>query len=173
MLERLADFIQSVIGLFQFWVVIDQYEEGILLRLGKYKKDYMPGFHLIIPFGIDRVLTENIALESKNLGAQSLTTKDGYIILVSIVLSFRIKNIRKFLIEVERAEDVLMDSTYGVVGDFVSSHTWEEIISPEVKQKLYDEIRKKAFRWGIEVVNAQFADLSKSKTIRLVNTAEK
>ena len=168
MLERLVEFFQSILSLFQFWTVVDQYENGIVLRLGKFYRELDPGFHWVIPLGVDRVLCENVALETKNLGTQSLTTKDGQFVIVGVVLSYRIKDVKKFLLEVEDADSVLKDSTYGVVGEYVASSTWEEISKLETQTEIHQEIRKKAFRWGIEVVTLQFSDISKSKTIRLI-----
>jgi hypothetical protein len=35
MLDRLFDFITDILELFQFWVVIDEYERGVVKTLGK------------------------------------------------------------------------------------------------------------------------------------------
>ena len=169
MLEKLFDFIIQILNLFKFWTVLDEYEEGVILTLGRFSRTIGPGFHWMWPFAIENDLTTNVVLETKNLGSQCLTTKDGVSIAVEPIVTSRTKDVKKFLLEVDNAMSVLQDATYGIVADMVSEHTWGEIHTSEFKERVYKKVRSKAFNFGIEVLGVQFSDMCKSKCIRVLN----
>jgi len=169
MLDRLIDFIIDILGLFQFWVVIDHYEQGVVLRFGKYNRTLDPGIHPMWPFSIEEALTESVVPTTKNLGPQSLTTFDDVAVVVSGVITYRIHDIKKVLLEVEDAETCLEDSSYGVIGEAVNHENWDALIDAEFHEGLSKAIRKRAWRWGIEVQQVQLAEVAKCWSVRLWN----
>jgi len=169
MLDRLVDAIVDFLDLFRFWEVVDHFEEGVVLRLGKYRCKCGPGFHWIAPFGIDQVLTENVVLDTIDLGPQSLTTSDGRDVVISGVVSWKIRDIKKVLLDVDGAESVLTDSAYGLIQDAVEQSQWEDVRTAEFTTAVTKAVRSKAFAWGIEVTAVQFRDKSKCRSLRLWN----
>src|SRR6185295_11325301 len=101
MFDRLFDIVFQFLDLFKFWVVLDPFEQGVVLRLGKYQRTVSEGFHFVYPFNVDNVLVDNVVPRTINLGEQGLTTKDGKTITVSAVVTAKISDIRKALLDVE------------------------------------------------------------------------
>lgn len=167
MLDRLISLAQQLVGLFRFAAVVNDYEAGVVLRLGHFHRKLGPGFHFMLPFGIEQVYTDNCVPSTLSLGPQSLTTRDGVSVVVSGIVTWRIHDIRKMLLEVEDAESVLTDSAYGLIGDSVRAAEWAEVQAPEFAAALTSVIRQKAFRWGIKVSAVQLSDVSRSKSLRL------
>lgn len=166
-MERLAELFESLKGLITFWIIINEYEKGLKFKCGKVVGELEPGFHWYAPI-VGDVLVENIAYETEEIDYQSLTTKDDISITVASILSYRIKNIKKFLVDVEDANSVVIDVTYGLINEYVRENTWNQVRKLKFQQDIYEEIRSKAFKWGIEVVDFSFSTLIKSKTIRLI-----
>lgn len=169
MIDRLLDFLLEILDLFRFWTVIDAFEEGVVLRLGKYSRTIGPGLHLMLPFGLEEDMTESVVPTTKNLGPQSLTTFDDVAVVVSGVITYRIHDIKKVLLEVEDAETCLEDSSYGVIGEMVNHTEWDSLIDAEFHEELSKMIRKRAWRWGIEVMQVQLAEVAKCWSVRLWN----
>lgn len=168
MFDRLFDFLYAFVEVFSFTTIVDEYEQAVLLRLGRFKKVLKPGLHFIYPLRIDTVYKENVVQETQSVGSQSLTSLDGKSVLISAVLTYKIRDIRKYMLEVEDAAGVLEDSTYAVVADAIEEATWDQIRQPGFSAAVHKDIRTKAFRWGIEVISLQFSDKSLSKTLRLI-----
>ena len=166
MLNRLIDLIISFIDLFKFWEVVDDYEEAIVLRLGRWHRNLGPGFHFKIPMGCERVLSDTVTYAKLKLDPQSLTTKDGKSVVISAVVGYTTKNIKKLLLKVENANDVLEDATYGFVTRYVLDHTWEELVTIQALEELTAMIRQRAFNWGIEVHDVTFKDETLSRSYR-------
>lgn len=161
------DMIKELLAWAVFWVVIDQYEEGVLLRCGKFKRCLKPGLRFVLPCGIDKVQVDNVVLATLSLDTQSLTTKDGKAIVIEAFLTWKIIDIRKVLLEVEAVADALTDVASGYIAEQVSCHTWAVVRQPEFSRTLRKHIQKQAGQWGISVTNVQFSDCALAASYRL------
>lgn len=161
-------YLGAILGKLKFIAVVFQFQNGILLRMGKYKRVLKPGWHFIRPLGIDHVLAENITVDTAEMGTQSLTTKDGTGIQLELVITYHIFDVRRFLLEAEDASSALTDTATGYVQEVVASHTWEQIRQPRFSRILKKHIQKQARKWGIAVTNAQFVSLVSCPTIRIL-----
>lgn len=171
MLDRLFDFLRDFIGLFKCAVVVDQYEIGLVLRLGKLHKIMeKPGFYWLAPFYIDRAMTDTCVLTARDLPMQSVTLADGTTVAVGPVVSFKTNDAQKFFLEVDNAEAVLRDSARGTIREVLSAMTWDQVADPNgaALDELTKAVRKQAWRFGIEVTQVKLADLSKARTLRLI-----
>lgn len=176
--DKLFEVIANCFFFFVPFVVIRHYERGVLLRFGKKLRVIEPGFHWCRPFNIDEALKDNVAPRTFRLVA-NLTTIDGRAVTVAIVVTCRIRDIEKALLEVENMDNALRDSCHGVLFRYVTSHSWdylrevqgtgnendEDDTGPE---ELYKGCRRRAFRWGVEVMRVQLSDLAVSRSIRLI-----
>lgn len=165
--DRLVQFVIDFAQFFIFWVVIDEYERGVMLRLGKYQRNLEPGFHWRYPCGIDLAMVDNVVTRTTDLTAQSLTTKDNKTVSVRVVVTSNIRDIKKALLEVEGMDHALTDSCAAAVGDYVQGLTWDELRSSLSSDSLTKLCRKNAWRYGVEIERVQLADLSISRVIRL------
>lgn len=168
MLDSITNFILSSLGFFQFFTVVDVYERGIVLRFGKYHRSLGAGFHFIVPFYIDQTMTHETVLTTRNMGYQTLTTKDDIDIVLSSVVSYKIFNVKALLLEVEEAETVLEDIITGIITNAVLTSNYDKIISKKFTDKLTAEIAAQANAFGIDVTKFFFVDLASIKTIRLI-----
>ena len=169
MLDRLIDLLLQWVGFFVPFVVIDDFERAVVLRFGRFHRELDPGFHWIIPFEVERVIADNVVPRTLNLGAQSLTTQDGSQIVLSVVLTARIHDIRKSLLDVENVDTAVQDSCYGEIASVVHQHTWDEMQAEDISDQMLKACRKRAFSYGVEIMRTQVADLARCKTLRLVN----
>jgi len=168
MFDRLIDFLLDIIGIFQFWVVIDTYEKGIVLQFGKYRRTLDAGLHLVVPFGVDEVLVDNVVLKTMDMGTQSLTTNDDYRILISSFITYKIDDIKTFLLEVESAEDVVMSSTYGAISKAIKDTSFIEINTSEFQNTVRGKIKYKLAKYGVNLIELDFQNMTDSKTLRIL-----
>lgn len=168
MFDRLVDFVIQFIELFQFFFVVRAYERGVVLRFGRFHRLVDPGFHLRWPFRIEIDLLVNVVPETVTIGPQSLTTKDEQSVIVASVVTYKVSDTRSFLLDIEGAHQVIEDSACGTVAQFVLSRTWEDLRSVDVNNELTKKVRALAKRYGVEVLNVQVTDFTRSRSLRLV-----
>ena len=167
MLDRLITLFLGFIEAFKFCCIIKAYEQAVVLRWGRFSRVLRPGFHWIWPFFIELLLVDNVVLATRSLVTQSLMTKDHKQVVVEAVVSYKICDIKKFLLTIEGADQVLIDSTYGVVSQVIQDRTWEELCDARLGDTLTTIVRKAAFQWGVEVLRVRLKDLSLSRSYRL------
>lgn len=169
MLDRLVELLISGLNLFRFWVVLDPYEKGVLLRLGRFIRVIEPGLTWVWPFDIDHVLTESVVMQTKSLGNLATTTVDGKKVGFECIVSYKISDIQKALLTVYRVEDAILDACQGVVGTTISTMTWDELRDTEkTTDKISIACRKRGWRYGVEILTAQLAGVSLVHNIRLM-----
>lgn len=159
MIDRLIEILVSFADLFRFWVVVDQDDGGIMLRLGAYQRDLDGGaLYWKIPFGIDRERIIKVVADTYNLTPQALTTKDGEQIVVALIVKYRIKDARKALLEVQDRDGVIRDSALAEVATLVQANDWSVVRSPEFADVMTKASRKPAFPYGVEILSVKFTD---------------
>ena len=168
MFERLFEFIEQFVDILTPFIVIDEYEEGVVLTFGKFRERILePGFHWKWPL-IDKVLFDNVVSSTRNLTNQTLTTKDGKSIVLGAMIRWRIRDIVKATIRTEDVDGVLDDVTYGVLAKAVRCTNWESINDGTFVDEVFREARARAFRFGIEIEELQLTDLAITRVFRLV-----
>ena len=170
-LEKLVEFLFGWVKYLKFWTVIDIYERGCLYHLGIPTRELEPGLHFYLPFGIHEVSKENIVVNTKTVDVRT-PTKDGIEVVGDIVIGWAISDVTKFLNEVEDAETAILNLVAPAGRKVLQSKTWEQIYKtdPEdLDQELTRMARsRKPGRFGIRLEWVELSELSRSRTIRLL-----
>lgn len=172
MIDRLLDFIISILRIFQFWVVIYPYEKGVHLRLGEYIGTLGTGFHWCFPLKIDRVIAVDTVVRTLRLGAQSLITGDGKPIVMNTVVTCEISDPARAALEVHSIEHVIDDTCSGLVAAFVADNKFSYVAEccSAQDEGLLTDCQELAEPYGIDILRVQFTDISPARTFRLLNT---
>ena len=173
MIDRLLDFILSIWSQLIPFFIVTESNEGVLLRLGKFKKIVVPGFYWKIPFA-DYVMTHHVVWQTMNLHPQSLTTLDNKGVVLKGIIKFRISDIQTFLLEVWDSTDAIADMCMGIIRDEVQNHNWKDILGEADKDSKFDKVisrkaKAEAKRWGIEIDTITMIDVCEITSIRLFN----
>lgn len=168
MLDKLIDLILSSLQLIWPLAVIDEYERGIVLRLGRFNRDLQSGLHWLWPFGIETILKTNVCVETVDLEPQSLTTKDTLAVVFRASVSFSVTDARKFLLEVENASSVIQDAATGHIYGYVRKRTLHELYSTDLGVELCKLVRRKAERFGVCIESIDIKDFQQCRTHRLM-----
>lgn len=171
MFSGLIDRLLQFVDLFKFWVVLDEYQRGIMLRLGKFHKELAPGITWCIPFSVDRCIEIPVVTKTTDLRQSFLTLKDGATVCVSVVVRYNIRDVKKALLEVWHIDDVLRDSVFGNVSSRVRKSTWDELQTPEFEENLAKDCRKQAFKYGVEIENVVLSDLCRANALALLGNS--
>src|SRR5690349_17553260 len=84
--------------------VAQEYQRGVVFRLGRFKGLRGPGLYWIIPLGIERSVCIDIRTRTVSAEQQETITRDSVTIKVNAVLWYRIVDAAKAVIAVENAQ---------------------------------------------------------------------
>lgn len=172
MFDRLLDLLQACFTALLPFVILQPYEQGVLCRLGKFQRVLGPGFHWCYPFHIDRVWEDHVTPRTEHLQSLSTTTKDGKAICFDVVVTYRISDIEKAVLEVTHVTDSIADTCMGIIGTALSESTWEEILHGTVTDSLTKLCRSRGWKWGIEIMSVQLAGVAQTRNIRLAGQTQ-
>ena len=168
MLEVIRDLILAIWNEMKPFIVINEYEEAVVLRFGVFKKSIQKGIYFKIPF-VDEVMAHHVVITTLNLPSQSLVTADKKSIVVKAMVKFRIADIKTFMLEIWDKQDAISDIGQGVIKNVVMAKTWEECTDIEIDNTISKKIRAEVKKYGIEIIQVTLTDISEMRSIRLIS----
>jgi regulator of protease activity HflC (stomatin/prohibitin superfamily) len=169
LLSWLLQTVEKIFFFFIPFVVIKEYQAGVLLRFGKYKKVLKAGFHWCWPFYIDEAIECDTATETIETKAQSLTTKDEKGITISSRIKCYVDKPDIYICKVKDVPNAICDITQGKIKETIMKLTWEECRDSSLDTQITEKVRREATKWGVYVERVTIADLQLTRTIRLIN----
>jgi len=167
MFDRLIDLLMSFGEHLSPIGIINDYEEAVLLRWGKFKKVLKSGRYFKYPL-IDKVIENHITVTTLSLPAQSLYTQDKQNIVVKGVIKYKVSDIKIFIIEVFDATDALADMTQAIIKEVIINSTLDQCLGNEIDNTITKKTRIEAKKWGIEVKQVTLTDIAPIKSFRLI-----
>lgn len=138
------------------------YEGGVLLRLGKYRKDLKEGLNFKIPL-IDEIHTCVKTIDTFPLSPIDITTIDGKQVSVEPIVMFDIHDPKKYLIDTNDAAGNIRDVSRGTIADYLTDCSWEEIKEKKTLTAIKNAIKKECEPLGITVYKVFFARIVTTK----------
>jgi len=165
MFDKLITLIQQFINELIPIFIIDEWEEAIVLRFGKYFNTYKPGVYYKIPF-FDSVWRYTVITQSIDIPPQSVTTADSENVVVKGIIRFSIIDIKTFMLTITQPQDVLTDTTGGMIREIIEDTKWVNIV--DIDKRLTSEVGKFVKKWGIKVEKVTLTDLQIANSIRII-----
>lgn len=162
LIEFLLRFVEDVLP----FTIVNQWEKGVFLQFGKFKKIVSAGLIFKIPF-IHNVIKTEVITQTVHLHPQTLTTLDEKSIVLKSIIRYHVHDVKKFLLSVMHASDVLVDTTQGIIRDTVEGTNWEDLY--EVNEPLRQEVMKVVEDWGITIEKVTLTDLGIVRTYRIMS----
>lgn len=142
---------------------VDQQEQAIILRFGKYYETVNPGLHIYFP-PIEQKFQENVTAErSYNKHGQMLTS-DENIVEIPVTVQYRITNLKDFILQNNNPVESLENATDSALRQVAGSTSMDDILTSgrekmavEIQEELSNMLDK--YQTGIQVtqVNIQSA----------------
>ncbi len=166
MFDKLIDLIVTFINDFLPFKIVNQWEQGVHLRTGKFYKVVFPGLNWKVPF-FDQILTTPVITQTVNLKPQTVTSLDERNVVLSTIVRYHIEDVEKFLLGVMHANDVLVDTTQGIIRDVVEGTNWMDLY--DLGNIVIPKVNEQVEKWGIEVELISFPDLGEIITYRIIS----
>lgn len=141
--------------------IVNQYERGVVFRLGRVSKNIKePGLRLIIPI-IDQMRKVSMRTVTLPIETQKIITKDNVSIDVAAVAYYQIVDPIKSIVEIENVVSatyqIAQTTVRNVVGQTSLDHVLSETATLNEKVKaILDQATEK---WGIYVSNVELKDI--------------
>ena len=168
-MESIINFFLTQIGEIMPFFVVDEYENAIILRLGKYTdKVYKAGIYAKWPYA-DSVLKQYTITTTISMPAQSIMTADGKGVVCKATVKYNIEDVPKFLLTVYDQSDAISDTTQGIVAREVGKRPLLELTGDDIDNEITKKLRLVVKKWGVNVDNVTLTDKVECPSLRLFN----
>ena len=141
--------------------IVNQYERGVVFRLGKVREKIKePGLRLIIPI-IDRMRKVSLRIITLPVDSQQIITKDNVSIDVAAVAYYQVKDPIKSIVEIENVISATYQIAQTTVRNVVGQSALDEVLSQTAKinDKIKNILDVVTEKWGVYVNTVELKDI--------------
>ena len=147
--------------------VVQEYERGVIFRLGRLVGARGPGLILLIP-GVERMRKVDLRIVTLEVPAQEAITRDNVTVKVNAVVYFRVVNPEEAVVKVldyVRATSLIGQTTLrSILGQSDLDHLLSE--RDKINAELQQVIDTQTSAWGVKVTSVEVRDLELPQTMQ-------
>src|SRR6186997_2650818 len=156
-----------LIGLALSVRIVQQYEKGVLFRLGRVIGVREPGLTLIVPL-VEVLRRVSLRIVTMPIQSQGIITRDNVSVDVSAVAYYRVTDATKAVVAIENVAAAINQIAQTTLRKVVGRHTLDETLSET--DKINRDIRAildvQTEEWGIEVTVVELKDIQLPETMK-------
>ncbi len=136
--------------------VLNEYERGVIFRLGRLIGAKGPGLIILIPI-IDKMQKVSLRLVTLDVPSQDVITRDNVSVKVNAVVYFRVMEPNKAVVEVENYLYATSQLAQTTLRSVCGQAELDELLAEREKlnTKLQEILDKATDPWGIKVSNVE------------------
>lgn len=140
--------------------IINQYERGVVLRLGRYSRTLDPGFRVIIPY-IDKMHKIDIRTTPMDIPKQEVITKDNVTVNVDAVVYARVIDAQKAVLETTNYSYATSTFAQTALRDVTGNFDLDEILSKrdEISAQIREIVDAQTDKWGIDIESVKLQNI--------------
>lgn len=141
--------------------LINQYERGVVFRLGRVQKQIKePGLRLIIPL-VDQMKKVSLRTVTLPVESQKIITRDNVSVDVAAVAYYQIQDPIKSIVEIENVVSAIYQNAQTTVRNVIGQSTLDEVLSETtaINSKVKDILENVTEKWGMFVSSVEIKDI--------------
>ena len=141
--------------------LINQYERGVVFRLGRVQKQIKePGLRLIIPL-VDQMKKVSLRTVTLPVESQKIITHDNVSVDVAAVAYYQIQDPIKSIVEIENVVSAIYQNAQTTVRNVIGQSTLDEVLSETtaINSKVKDILENVTEKWGVFVSSVEIKDI--------------
>ena len=147
--------------------IVQEYERGVIFRLGRLQGAKGPGLFFIIPI-IDRMVKVDLRVVTLDIPSQEAITKDNVTVKVNAVVFFRVVDPSSAIVQVEDFRRATWNISQTTLRNVLGQSDLDELLSHRemVNQKLQKIIDETTEPWGVKVSIVEVKDVELPQTMQ-------
>ena len=148
--------------------LVNQYERGVVFRLGRVRQDVKePGLRLIIPL-VDVMRKVSLRVVTLPIESQQIITKDNVSIGVSAVAYYQVQDPIKSIVEIENVVNATYQIAQTTVRNIVGQSSLDDVLSETatINEKIKKILETSTEKWGIFVNTVELKDIQLPDTMQ-------
>ncbi len=147
--------------------VVQEYERGVIFRLGRLVGAKGPGLFFIVPF-IDRMVKVDLRVVTMDIPSQEAITKDNVTVKVNAVVLLRVIDPEKAVVNVKDFNRATWQIAQTTLRSVLGESELDELLSQRerINQTLRRVIDEQTEPWGVKVSAVEVKDVELPATMQ-------
>jgi regulator of protease activity HflC (stomatin/prohibitin superfamily) len=148
--------------------LINQGNEALVERLGRYHRKLKPGLNFIVPL-IDQIVMEDTTREQYiDIKPQNVITKDNIYVEVDAILYWRIIDIEKSFYAIEDLQGALIQLATTTLREIIAQNTLEQtnVSRAEMDKAILDQLNEITADWGVRILRLDLQRITLPESVR-------
>jgi regulator of protease activity HflC (stomatin/prohibitin superfamily) len=140
--------------------IVQEYERGVIFRLGRLIGAKGPGLFLIIPI-IDSLVKVDLRVVTLDVPSQEVITRDNVTVKVNAVVFFRVVDPSAAIVQVEDFQRATWNISQTTLRNVVGQSELDDLLAnrEEINQNLQQIIDEATEPWGVKVSIVEVKDV--------------
>jgi regulator of protease activity HflC (stomatin/prohibitin superfamily) len=141
--------------------IVQEYERGVIFRLGRYEGIRGPGLILLLPM-IERMQKVTLRTITMEIPSQKIITKDNVSIDIAAVAYYHILDPKKSVLAIQNIEEAVNQIAQTTVRNVVGQFILDQLLAKtaDINQKIKDVIDSHTEPWGVQVTAVEIKDIT-------------
>jgi regulator of protease activity HflC (stomatin/prohibitin superfamily) len=151
----------ALIVVFSSLRIANEYERGVVFRLGRLIPLKGPGLFFIIPFGVDRLVKIDLRTITLEVPPQEIITNDNVTAKVNAVIYFQVVDAQRAVVQVLNFINATSQIAQTTLRAVLGQSTLDELLAQreKINQTLQKIIDEQTEPWGIKVAVVEIKDV--------------
>jgi regulator of protease activity HflC (stomatin/prohibitin superfamily) len=147
--------------------IVQEYERGVIFRLGRLIGAKGPGLFFIIPM-VDRMIKVDLRVVTLEIPSQEAITKDNVTVKVNAVAFFRVVDPSDAVVQVEDFRKATWQIAQTTLRSVLGQSSLDELLThrESINQRLQQIIDEQTEPWGIKVSIVEVKDVELPETMK-------
>jgi regulator of protease activity HflC (stomatin/prohibitin superfamily) len=140
--------------------IVNQYERGVVLTLGRFTGMRNPGIQIIVPI-FQRMIKVDVRTNTIDIPKQEVITKDNVTVNVDAVVYFRVADAEKAVLEVTNYIYASSQFAQAALRDVTGNVELDSLLGKrdEVSQQIMEIVDVQTEKWGIDVESVKIQNI--------------
>ncbi len=140
--------------------IVQEYERGVIFRLGRLVGAKGPGLFFIVPI-IDRMVRVDLRVVTLDVPSQEVITRDNVTVSVNAVVFFRVLDPRAAIVQVEDFARATWNISQTTLRNVVGQSELDDLLAnrEEINVRLQEIIDEGTEPWGVKVTIVEIKDV--------------
>jgi regulator of protease activity HflC (stomatin/prohibitin superfamily) len=136
--------------------ILNEYERGVIFRLGRVIASKGPGLIILIPI-VDKMVKVSLRLVAMDVDPQDVITRDNVSVKVNAVIYFRVIDPTKAIVEVEQYSYAMSQLAQTTLRSVCGQAELDELLSAreKINTELQEILDTHTDPWGIKVTTVE------------------
>jgi regulator of protease activity HflC (stomatin/prohibitin superfamily) len=153
--------------LFSAIKILNEYERGVILRLGRFVGVRGPGLIILIPV-IEKLVKVSLRTFVLDVPPQDVITKDNVSVSVNAVIYFRVVHAEKAILEVNDYYYATSQISQTTLRSILGQFELDDILAhrDKINLQVQDVIDKQTDPWGIKIISVEIKHIDLPQTMQ-------